>query len=272
MSHPESIAATILSFIPGWENQDSKRVVAELISLSRETKREPDTYHFEVNDGVLIDPETQKPVLDFIHPGIEYSIARQLQSWADNNQEGLAFWVSPPLPGKYPCAKAIIHRIAYTLEGKKVVLNSAILFDATPDNPENLRKTLFTAEDREETIFEILKWVRDISKQEIENGSNFATIKEQAEYFAERMATGASPCSIIKEMKQIGFLGQNSISCSTSAGSPSFSEFILGRSNIISNPETGKFVKNCGNCGTPINTIISKGYTCPKCGGIYEGC
>lgn len=36
--------------------------------------------------------------------------------------------------------------------------------------------------------------------------------------------------------------------------------------------DTGKFVRNCGNCGTPINTIISKGYICPKCGGIYEGC
>lgn len=33
----------------------------------------------------------------------------------------------------------------------------------------------------------------------------------------------------------------------------------------------GKFVKNCGSCGKPINAYISKGYTC-SCGGVYEGC
>lgn len=36
--------------------------------------------------------------------------------------------------------------------------------------------------------------------------------------------------------------------------------------------EVGKFVKNCGKCGVVINAVIGKGYTCRKCGGVYEGC
>jgi hypothetical protein len=36
--------------------------------------------------------------------------------------------------------------------------------------------------------------------------------------------------------------------------------------------ESGKYVKNCGNCGKPIEAVIPKGFRCPSCGGIYQGC
>jgi len=41
---------------------------------------------------------------------------------------------------------------------------------------------------------------------------------------------------------------------------------------LFSSEGEKKFVKNCGNCGAPINNYISKGYICPHCGGVYEGC
>lgn len=34
----------------------------------------------------------------------------------------------------------------------------------------------------------------------------------------------------------------------------------------------GKKVKNCGNCGAPLNKYMSKGDKCPYCQGTYEGC
>ena len=33
-----------------------------------------------------------------------------------------------------------------------------------------------------------------------------------------------------------------------------------------------KYVQRCGKCETKIDNYISKGYRCPRCGGIYEGC
>lgn len=34
----------------------------------------------------------------------------------------------------------------------------------------------------------------------------------------------------------------------------------------------GKFVRNCGCCGIPINKVIPRGYICRVCGGEYKGC
>jgi len=36
--------------------------------------------------------------------------------------------------------------------------------------------------------------------------------------------------------------------------------------------EGGKLVVNCGECGEPINAVISAGYVCPSCGRAYKGC
>ncbi len=36
--------------------------------------------------------------------------------------------------------------------------------------------------------------------------------------------------------------------------------------------ESKKFVQRCGNCGALIMDYIGKGYRCPHCSGVYEGC
>ncbi|MDP3994940.1 MAG: hypothetical protein Q8P91_03850 [bacterium] len=270
MSYKESPIQTTLSFIPSWEAQNLKRIAVELVSLHQETNRKPDTYYFELNNEKLSDPETARPILSFISPGVEYKIAEDLQSWVSQNDEGLAFWISPALDGKYPCSKAIIHKIAYNLEGKKVLLNSAILFDAFLEHPEELRRNLFTTQDSEENVSAILQWIEKVSKQKPKKADASPKIRQQAEYFAQKIALGIHPHSIVGEMQQAGFLGQNSISCS--GGGLLFSGYTLGHSNINNQSELCKFVRNCGKCRVAINSIISKGYRCPKCGGVYEGC
>ena len=60
-------------------------------------------------------------------------------------------------------------------------------------------------------------------------------------------------------------IGEKSESC-PSGGQTVFQAFSGGLESL-----GGKFVKNCGNCGKPINAFISKGYKC-SCGGVFEGC
>ena len=45
--------ATTKNFISSWRNTDLDRLVPELISIAKETNREPDTYDFELVDGKL---------------------------------------------------------------------------------------------------------------------------------------------------------------------------------------------------------------------------
>src|SRR5436190_737662 len=119
----ESPTITVSRFSRNWETKDTNSLIAEFLSISKETNREPDNYHFLLINGVLIDPNTNKPVLEFIQDGIEKDVARKLQSWADKNDEGMALWISPSMEGLYPCPKIILHQIAYTPKGQKVVLN-----------------------------------------------------------------------------------------------------------------------------------------------------
>lgn len=36
--------------------------------------------------------------------------------------------------------------------------------------------------------------------------------------------------------------------------------------------ERGKLIRNCGACGRALNRYMTKGDTCPYCGGVYQGC
>jgi len=231
MSYIEAPEKTVLRFSETWSEQtSSNRLIANLISINKETNREADTYHFWVKNGILVDPETDKPILDSIIPGVEKDVATKLQAWAIANDEGLAFWISPPLSGVYPCAKAILHRIAYTSKGEKVVLNSAILFDAKLENLETLRQTLFTQPDTEENISKVLEWITKKSDRQITVAKNEIKVRQNAAYFADMVRRGIPKKQVIEEMKRSGFLGPNSISCP--GVSTTFSKLTDSRSSI----------------------------------------
>jgi hypothetical protein len=230
MSYTENPQITTSGFIDTWRTQDHNRLVAELISVNRETERKPDVFHYDMTNGKLTDPETGRPILEFIAPGVEKVIARELEVWADSVDEGVAFWISPKLHGKYPCNKILIHNIAYGPHGGKVVLNSVVLFDGDLKNPEELRKTLFTAEDNEKTFNDILMWLESVSKQKVVNTPVSTHIVQQADYFAEQIRTGIDQRLIIEEMQESGFLGNNPISCPTR--NQTFSSFTVSRAKV----------------------------------------
>lgn len=231
MPYAETPGKTVLRFSNSWNEQiSSGRLIPNLISLNKETNRKPDTYHFWVENGILIDPESKKPVLNFILPGVERKIAEDLQTWADDCEEGLAFWISPSLEGVYPCSKVILHRISYTIDGKKAVQNSVILFDADFENPELLRQTFFTEKDTEENISSVLQWITKKSREQIKSPENELIAKRQAIYYAEMFQRGVPREYIIDDMRRTGFLGKNPISCP--GGSSSLSNLIDSNASI----------------------------------------
>jgi len=263
MSYIETPERTVLRFSESWSEQiSSNRLIANFISLNKETNREPDTYYFWVENGALIDPETGKPILDSVLPGVEMDVAKELQTWSNKNEEGLAFWISPSLEDSYPCAKVILHRIAYTFDRRKAVLNSVILFDAEFEKPELLRKTLFTQADTEENISNILAWVIEKSNTQISDPQNEVEVRRQAVYFAEMFQRGMSREYIIEEMRRTGFLGENSISCA--GGTTSFSNLIDSRASIfLLGDGQGWHDGSCRICG--ISTWVGPCNICQPC-------
>ncbi len=266
---------TAVSFIQTWREKPG-RILTELISLHNETNRKPDRYLLEIINGELIDPLTRRPVKEFIDTTsylgkIEADIAVELGKRGEKNEGELAVWITPPYPGIYPSSKIIIHRLVFTGEGRKVWDSVAVLFEAEekeilnliPDPKiktlEDLRKKLFVFKNGEEALFKIQSKLETcLTRCSSEEEELFL----RAKYFRQMIMSNVSPFLIAKAMGKVGFLGVHAISCG-----PTFSQLFTP----VSITE-GKFVVKCGNCGAPINAVISKGYLCPNCGGIYEGC
>lgn len=230
----EAPKKTVNRFSKTWEKKDKNSLVSEFISIARETNREPDNYHFTVKNGVLTDPNTGKSILNFIAEGVEKDIARSLESWASEKEEGMALWVSPSLEETYPCPKIIIHQIAYNQQGEKVVLNTAILFDGEIVNPDLKRKTLYSFPDSDGNLAKILNWIKRKSDKNVVNKPS-ENVHKKAEYFAQLLQSGVAKQFVIQEMINSGFIGQNAISCPRSSfGAVSFAGLLFGSSQVVS--------------------------------------
>jgi len=275
----------ILQFVDTWR-ENPQRLHSELGSLSNETHRIPDPFHFITSEEGLRDPETGDLVREIIDRETtlgktEHRFFETLESWEKENEQGTGLWLSPPYPSIYPCSKAIFFKISYTWEGQKVLTNSAIDLDATSaetleistkisqrkfDNPEALRESLFVLED-DSTELELLKIFSKYSKPDQVSSEH---IKKHIRLFGRMIMEGIDSDLIYEEMRRTGFIGNHLISCP--GGKPTFAEYSLLHSQVINFSESGKHVVSCGNCGSPINSVISAGYKCHSCGGIYEGC
>lgn len=258
---------TVTRFSKNWNGKDFESLVAEFVSVAKETNREPDTYHFELRDEKIIDPNTNRPILEFIAEGVEKNVARKLEEWAASNDEGMALWVSPKMEGVYPCPKVIMHKIAYLFDGTKVILNTVILFDAEIDNPNYKRETLYTLPDSDSNVGKILGWIKRKSKQEIKTESTEKTNIHKARYFARQVMMGVSHQSIIDEMHDDGFLGENSISC---PGEKGLSNLVGANSELYifsGEDQYGPLDFKCPSCDAintrPVGQLLSN---CQFCG------
>lgn len=271
---------TIEEFVPGWRSTPDQLRTAGIISVFKETHRLVDNWpYYSDGGGIFVwsgnegQERSKVYIKDVIskegYPeSIEADVLAQLENWISKTDEGSAIWVSPPYPGKYPCSKIIIHQVAYepgTLE--KVILNSAILFDASEADTLGLLHRLFPQtkdirnleELRSIIIFPGSDFDLNFLLQEISClDENVLRARQQitqedliagANYISGLISSDTNARLVAYEMRRLGLLGRFPISCPSLGISLPFSEFIGGVFSIE-------------------DQYGSLQFACPKCGGI----
>jgi hypothetical protein len=297
----ESNVRTIEGFVPIWQStQDQQRTTDEIISVFKETHRLVDEWpYYSDREGIFIklrNEGQERPDRVYIKDIIckkgyperaEADVLTQLERWILETDEGWVIWVSPPYPGKYPCTKIIIHQIAYepkTLE--KVILNSAIVFDASEKDTLGLLRRLFPqTEDisgleelRSVLILPESDFDPDLLLQEIsyldenvlraEQQISHDDLMARANYISSLISSGANPRLVAYEMQRLGLLGKFSISCPSLGTSLPFSEVIGGgfsaedqygslqftcpRCRGVNTRPYGNLISNCQHCGADV--------------------
>ncbi len=263
----EAPIKTVEKFSRSWSSLNQHQLIAEFESVSSETNRKPDVYCFEISESKLVDPNTQKPVENFVGGTIEKDVFLKLQEWAISNDEGAGLWISPPSEGIYPCAKVIISKIAYDFSGKKYILNSAITLDTNSIyNPEYKRGCFYKFADTEENVLKIVMWIEKKSNKKIENIDR-EQVHQMAIYYSTLYYQGYGVDYITNHMQETGFLGENSISCPSSNNSIISSKFSYTES-FVGGDQYGELAFSCPVCGAtnirPFGQLISN---CQSCGG-----
>lgn len=121
-----------LDFIQSCLSIHPSQLVENIASDSHETRRIPDPYIFLVKDkkiltlnGEVIEKSIRN---DSSLDSMELKAFLEIQDWAENNNQGTAFWFSPPFPGKYDKGKVVASQI-YNFDNQKVLFNRNIVLD-----------------------------------------------------------------------------------------------------------------------------------------------
>jgi len=107
-------------------------------SVSLETNRIPDPYHYFFKNGKLYSPVTNEPVENSItiYRALnenESSAFQKIQKWFVESEEGMVVWISPPHPERSPDTKIIFSDIVYELDSGKKLRNRAVRTSLTPN-------------------------------------------------------------------------------------------------------------------------------------------
>jgi hypothetical protein len=268
MSYAESPTETLIKFDtnPAWRTSPIKVLTADFLSINCESNLFLNPAYYEEKNGRLWDPVRETTVAGSAIKAdeTEENVIGQIEKWFLSHESGLAVHISPrkkttPKHPGYPEEQITIYRISYKLTvdsgltRQKVLFYTSHQFKANFRNPEEIRKFIFTEDDYEESIFEIMNWLKNISQKPVQTEiHDLEKRRRQAEYYAYQYRSGVPIERIIYEMDQTKFLGKNPIGC--------------GAPNIISR-----------NLSFTITSTIKFGFedqygclefTCPKCGAI----
>jgi len=295
MSYAENLLTVEKFTREGWQSTPHSRRVEEIVSVYNETNRFTDnfTYFFD-EEGFYVwakdKPDsvpTKKHIGDIIdkrsYPGdLEAEVLTKLEDWFTKNSEGLALWIVGSLPGKYPCSKIILHKIAYTGgEMQKVLHNSADLFDPKDKDLLDLLHEFFpetrkigSLEAMRSSLIipggsfsleELLAKIKTIDPNALlVNGQVDETqLMEKAIYISDLIGLGVNPSLIAYEMQRLGLIGKHSISCPEQE--KTFSEVITG--NFETKDRYGSLRFECPTCHMinirPFGMLVS---SCQYCG------
>ena len=209
---------------PGWRNASEEELTNDFFSINNETNLLLNPSYYEEKNGRLFDPVRKRNVAGTGGgDGVEENVITQLEDWFLSHDSGIAIWISPRGNGTrpYPEEQLTIYRIGYKFGSlQKVLFLTSHQFKHEFKNPEAIRKFIFPEVDNEESVIEILNWLKSISDKKVETSlQNVEERKSQARYYAQQYKSGVSIDRIIYEMTQTEFLGQNPIGCGAGGNS-----------------------------------------------------
>ena len=110
--------------------------IAEITSSLAESNRETDIYFYRLRNGVLYSSTHNIPVIESTASQRDRELIRQIESWAKQNQEGFAVWVSPPQEKGEVATKITLMRI---IPGNvKMIENKSALVNLNQEETEAL--------------------------------------------------------------------------------------------------------------------------------------
>jgi aromatic ring-cleaving dioxygenase len=126
-----------------WKLQTRCAAIVEMASVLSESHGSCDVCTYEVRKGKLYSP-THKQYVEDVTQGVkDKRLVSQLQSWVNNNTNGLAVWISPPLAPDKPSTKIATFEI-WTGRNLKFVKNKFNKVDLTEEEILGFANLLYT--------------------------------------------------------------------------------------------------------------------------------
>ena len=206
----------------GWRESPIEVLAADFFGINNESNLFLNPAMYEERDGRMFDPVRKRLVAGSANGNtVEEDVISQLEEWFISSESGLAVWISPRNP--YEEEQLTVYRIGYgfnpkTFETKKVLFLTSHQFKHEFKNPDEIRRFIFTEQDNEESVFEILNWLKNISEKSVQTSlEGVEERKEQARYYAELYKSGVSADDLSYQMTQTEFLGSNPFGCPPSS-------------------------------------------------------
>jgi hypothetical protein len=110
--------------------------IAEATSTIAESNRKTDIYFYRLRGGILYSSTHNTPVIESTASQRDRELIRQIESWAKQNQQGFAVWVSPPQEKGEVATKITLMRI---IPGNvKMIENKSALVNLNQEETEAL--------------------------------------------------------------------------------------------------------------------------------------
>lgn len=110
--------------------------IAEVASTLAESQQGVDIYYYYLKNGILFSPTHKIPVIDSTASEKDKGLIRQIESWAKQNQEGTAIWISPPTEYDETSTKIVILQLVGG--NTKMVKNTSVLADLSSNKIQEI--------------------------------------------------------------------------------------------------------------------------------------
>jgi len=241
--------------------------VAEATSTIAESNRQTDIYFYRLRDGILYSSTHKIPVVESTASQKDRELIKQVESWANQNQEGFAIWISPPQEKGEVTTKITLMRI---IPGNvKMIENKSTLIDLDKEKTETLIAYLLSCSTtperqlpREEARYQLIILFKKEAVELIEqffpdSWKEQKTRIRKAVEISQKIKEGKTTTARL-ELERT--LGKYPLSC------PTIGVAIIPKSGMVE-PQARYLECICPFCLNKVRAKIEGGKIyCPKCG------